>query len=156
MAEYFQIVRGGAWSYGPIQCHNGMIVAWQPGNNERLIENHMMAPWDGGVDGLPRCETCDCWFISPGMFQGHLDKLHGQGIREMKERRDAAINQLGGLRDQAAALTDKIAVLHEGVLALDRLIDAKEQELVAAQGTVTTPQPKPVVDKSARVSLGRA
>lgn len=135
MASFLQIIRGGAWAYGSTpHVSNGMIVERVAGNNARLLDMNLVAVWDGDVDGLPRCETCSCWFISDAMFKGHLINEHGQGLAQRKQRRAVAIDRLGRLRDQLAALNEKIAVLHAEVLVLDQAIAVGEGELAAARG----------------------
>jgi hypothetical protein len=148
--EYFQVIRGGRWQYGHVTVENGMVVRWAPGNNERLIDAHMITPWDGDVEGyLPRCETCDVWFISENMLRGHLDKTHGQGLLEMKAKRTEVSNALHAMRKEHEITGAKINALHASVLALDKDIAGKEEELAAAQTHASQP-----VTAIGRVSLG--
>ncbi len=151
MATHYQIIRGGGWTYGNTPCENGMVVAERPGNNERLVDSHQMCIWSGPVDGLPHCDLCDCWFISPAMYEGHLNHAHALGLREMKEQRAAKIDVLGKLRTEAEKLGERIAALQADVLDLDKAIAEKEQALAIARGEVTELKP---LAKSARVSLG--
>jgi uncharacterized C2H2 Zn-finger protein len=152
--EYIQIIRGGGWSYGTITCENGMVLEKKAGNNERLHDGHMICDWasDPVSAGLPRCETCDAWFINQSMFQGHLNKTHTQGLREMKAKRTEVNNALHAMRNEHEVTSGKIDALYEEVMRLDNAISEKEAALAAAQHT-NDDAPQPLPD-TGRVSLG--
>ena len=132
-----------------------MIVEKKAANNERLISTGFAADWHGDpvALGLPYCATCRAWFISEGMAAGHMNNVHAQGLRTMKDARQQMIEQLGRLRDELTALNARVETMHGDVLKLDAAIAEKEAALAAAQ------QPKdgvpvPTAPDSGRVSLG--